>query len=107
MFDRMSLIIVHVNVHVKPGANEAFIAATRENARNSRNEPGVVRFDLLHVSGESQRFVLVEIYRDAAAAAAHKETAHYAVWRDAVADMMAGPRSSVKLTNLDPDDTGF
>lgn len=107
MFDPMSLFIVHVNVHVKPGANEAFINATRENARNSRNEPGVVRFDLLAVSGDPQRFVLVEIYRDAAAAAAHKETTHYAIWRDAVADLMAEPRSSAKLTNLDPDDTGF
>jgi len=107
MFDPMSLFIVHVNVHVKPGEVEAFIAATRENARNSRNEPGVVRFDLLAVSEDPQRFVLTEIYRDAAAAAAHKETAHYAVWRNAVADLMAEPRSSVKLTNLDPDDAGF
>lgn len=103
----MSLLIVHVNVHVKPGTAPVFIAATLDNARHSRLEPGVVRFDLLQVAGESERFMLVEIYRDAAAAAAHKETAHYARWRDAVADLMAEPRASVKLTNLDPDDTGF
>lgn len=103
----MSLFIVHVNVHVQSGMADAFIAATRENARNSRLEPGVVRFDLLRVHGEPDRFLLVEIYRHAAAAAAHKETAHYAAWRDAVADLMAEPRTSVKYENLDPDDAGF
>jgi autoinducer 2-degrading protein len=103
----MSLLIVHVQVHVKPGAAEPFIAATRINARESRREPGVVRFDLLQQAGEPDRFLLVEIYRDAAAAAAHKETAHYAAWRDAVADLMAEARTSVKYANLDPDDTGF
>jgi quinol monooxygenase YgiN len=107
MFDTMSLFIVHVNVHVKPETAGAFIAATSDNARHSRLEPGVVRFDLLQISGEPERFLLVEIYRDAAAAAAHKETEHYARWRDAVVDLMAEPRSSVKLTNLDPDDTDF
>lgn len=103
----MSLLIVHVSVHVKPGTAPAFITATRENARNSRMEPGVVRFDLLQVADDPDRFLLVEIYRDAAAAAAHKETNHYKAWRDAVADLMAEPRASVKFANLDPDDRGF
>ncbi len=103
----MSLLIVHVQVHVKAGAAEPFIAATRINARESRREPGVIRFDLLQQAGEPDRFLLVEIYRDAAAAAAHKETAHYAAWRDAVADLMAVARTSVKYANLDPDDAGF
>lgn len=103
----MSLFIVHVHVHVKPGAGDAFIAATKENARNSRLEPGVVRFDLLRVQGEQNRFALVEIYRDADAAAAHKETAHYKTWRDEVADLMAESRSSMKYENLDPADDGW
>ncbi len=103
----MSLLIVHVSVHVKQGTAPAFIAATRENARNSRMEPGVVRFDLLQVTGDPDRFLLVEIYRDAHAAAAHKETDHYKIWRDAVADLMAEPRTSVKFANVDPDDQGF
>lgn len=103
----MSLFIVHVAVHVKPGTAEAFRGATLDNARNSRLEPGVVRFDLLQLADQPDRFVLVEIYRDAAAAAAHKETAHYLRWRDAVADLMAEPRSSTKLLNLDPGDDGW
>lgn len=103
----MSLLHVHVNVAVKPGQSDAFVAATRENARNSRQEAGVVRFDLLQHQGQPDRFVLIEIYRDEAAAAAHKQTEHYATWRDTVAEMMAEPRSSLKLTNIDPPDDSW
>jgi quinol monooxygenase YgiN len=99
-----SLVVVHVHVHVKPDAVEAFRRATRDNAEHSVREPGVVRFDVIQAQAEPTRFVLVEVYRDAAAVAAHKETAHYARWRDAVADLMAEPRSSIKYVNVFPDD---
>jgi len=98
------MLIVHVHVQVKPEAVAAFKEATLINARASLNEAGIVRFDVLQQPEEPTRFVLVEIYRDAAAAAAHKETAHYPVWRDAVAPMMAVPRHSVKFANVFPDD---
>jgi quinol monooxygenase YgiN len=107
MLQAMSLFIVHVSVYVKPGTADAFKSATRENARSSRQEPGVVRFDLLQYAESAEKFLLVEIYRNETAAASHKETAHYKIWRDTVADMMAEPRSSVKFTNVDPDDSGF
>ena len=103
----MSLLIVHVRVHVKPGAADAFIAATRENARHSRLETGILRFDLLRDTADPDRFLLVEIYRDAAATLAHKETPHYLTWRDAVADLMAEPRTSEKFENLDPADEAW
>ena len=98
------MLVVHVQVRVKPGSVEAFKAATLENARCSRREPGVARFDVVQQTDDPTRFVLVEVYRTAADAAAHKETNHYPVWRDAVAPMMAEPRSSVKFTNLFPPD---
>jgi quinol monooxygenase YgiN len=102
-----SLLVVHVHVRVKPGAEEAFQEAARANAEASRRETGIVRFDLLVDRDDPRRFVLVEIYRDAAAAAAHKETRHYAAWRDAVAELMSEPRSSAKYVNLSPDDAGW
>jgi len=102
-----SLLVVHVHVRVKPGGEEGLRAASLANAEASRREPGVVRFDLLSDREDPLRFVLVEIYRDAAAAAAHKETAHYAAWRDAVGDLMAEPRRSAKYVNLSPDDAGW
>jgi quinol monooxygenase YgiN len=94
--------IIHVQVHVKPECIEAFKEATRLNARASRLELGVLRFDVLQQAGDPAKFLLVEIYRDAGAAAAHKESAHYPVWRDTVAPMMAEPRASVKFENVFP-----
>ena len=99
------MLIVHVHVHVKPDCVEAFKQATRLNARCSRLEPGVLRFDVLQQQDDPTRFVLVEIYRDADAAAAHKATDHYSVWRDAVAPTMAEPRFSVKFNKALPDDS--
>ena len=101
------MLIVVVQVQVKPESVEAFKAATHENARNSRLEPGIARFDVLQQSDDPARFVLVEAYRDAAAPAAHKETAHYRSWRDAVEPMMAAPRQSVKYRNVSPEDTAW
>ena len=92
------MLEVLVYVHVKPGYSEAFRAASLENARESRQEPGVYRFDVLQETEAPERFVLAEGYRTPEAAAAHKETAHYAKWRDTVADMMAEPRRGVKHT---------
>ncbi len=100
----MSLLVVHVHVHVKPECVDAFQAATLANARASVREPGIARFDVVQQADEATRFVLVEVYRTAAATGAHKETAHYAQWRDTVAPMMASPRTSVKFANLFPDD---
>jgi autoinducer 2-degrading protein len=101
------MFIVHVNVRVKPEFLEQFKQATLANARASVQEAGVARFDVVQHSDDPTRFVLVEIYRDVQANAAHKETSHYATWRDAVAPMMAEPRSSVKFTNIFPGDEGW
>jgi quinol monooxygenase YgiN len=90
------MLIVHVHVHVKPEFVEAFRAATVENARLSAKEPGIARFDVVQQQDDPTRFVLVEVYRTADAPAKHKETPHYAKWRDTVAPMMAEPRTSVK-----------
>ena len=95
--------IVHVHVHVHPAHVDAFLAATRENARQSLQEPGVVRFDVVQEIDDPTRVVLVEVYRTADAPAAHKRTPHYRAWADAVADMMAVPRQSVKFDTVDPD----
>ena len=101
------MLVVHVFVHVKPETVEAFKAATLENARNSVQEPGIARFDVVQQVDDPTRFVLVEVYRTADDPARHKETAHYKRWREAVADMMAEPRYSVKYTNVFPDDQGW
>ena len=98
------MLIVHVHVHVKPEFVDTFKAATLENARQSIREPGIARFDVVQQADDPTRFVLVEAYRSAEATVAHKETKHYLVWRDAVAPMMAEPRTSVKFANVFPED---
>jgi (4S)-4-hydroxy-5-phosphonooxypentane-2,3-dione isomerase len=102
-----TLLIVHVDIAVVPDQLDAFLAATQQNAVASRDEPGIVRFDLLTDRADPTRVVLVEIYRDEAAAAAHKDTAHYQRWRDTVAPMMARPREATRYVNTSPGDSDW
>jgi (4S)-4-hydroxy-5-phosphonooxypentane-2,3-dione isomerase len=97
------MLIVHVFVHVKPDTVAAFIEATRENARSSIREPGIGRFDVVQQEDDPTRFLLMEIYRTPDDPVRHKETAHYATWRDAVEPMMAEPRRSVKYHEIHPE----
>ncbi len=101
------MLITHVYVTVKPGAVETFRLASAENSAKSLQEPGIARFDVLQEEGNPTHFVLVEAYRTPEAAAEHKATAHYAKWRDTVADLMTEPRRSVKYVNVAPDDGGW
>lgn len=101
------MLIVHVFVHVKGDCVEVFKAASVENARNSVQEPGVARFDVIQQKDDPTRFVLVEVYRTPDDPARHKETEHYQKWRDTVADMMAEPRSAIKYDNVWPGEDGW
>jgi len=101
------MFIVHVHVQVKPEFVEAFKEATLENGRNSVQEPGIARFDVIQQLDDPTRFVLVEVYRTPEDPARHKETAHYQTWRETVAEMMAEPRSSVQYGNGFPADEGW
>ena len=101
------MFIVHVFVHVRRESLGAFKNATLENARNSIQEPGVARFDVMQQQDDPSRFLLVEVYRTPEDPARHKETAHYKKWRDTVAHMMAEPRTSTKYTNVFPDEEGW
>jgi (4S)-4-hydroxy-5-phosphonooxypentane-2,3-dione isomerase len=94
------MLIVHVHIHVKTEFLKAFEEATRENVRNSVLEPGIARFEALRQADDPSRFVLIEVYRDAEAPGRHRETAHYAAWRDTVADMMAEPRVRTEYVSL-------
>ncbi len=99
--------ILHVSIRVKPESIEAFKAACLENARESRHEPGLARFDVIQQADDPERFMLLEVYRAPAGHAAHRETPHYAKWRETVAPMMAEPRAAKTYVNLSPDDSGW
>ena len=101
------MFIVHVFVHVKKDQVEAFKRATIENAQNSIKEPGIARFDVVQQQDDPMRFVLVEVYRTQEDPAKHKETTHYKKWKETVAEMMAEPRSSIKFSNVYPNEEGW
>jgi autoinducer 2-degrading protein len=90
------MYVVSVTVHVKPDQVDAFIEATLDNARNTRLEPGNVRFDVSQAEDESTRFLLYEVYQAADAFKAHQQTDHYLRWKATVADAMAQPRQGIK-----------
>ncbi len=92
------MLIVHVDIHIHPTAIAAFKTATIANASASVQEPGIARFDVLQDHADPTHFVLVEVYRSQEATVAHKETAHYAAWRDTATPMMAQPRTAVKYS---------
>jgi autoinducer 2-degrading protein len=99
--------IIHVHVHVKPEMVDAFKQATIENAIQSVKEEGIERFDVIQQNDDLTRFILVEVYKTVRASAAHKETAHYAKWRDTVAEMMSEPRQGIKYSNIYPEDSNW
>lgn len=101
------MLVIHIQIQVKPEFVEAFKQATIANARASVKEPGIARFDFVQQQDDPTRFALVEVYRTPDANAAHKETKHYQLWRDAVEPMMATPRSRVTFTNIFPEDKGW
>jgi quinol monooxygenase YgiN len=95
------MLVVMVEVNVKAGDEAAFVAATVENAKSSRSEPGIAAFDLLVDPNDTAHFTLVEVYRDVDAPLLHKQTAHYDTWRHAVEPMMKEPRRSQKWQTVD------
>ena len=101
------MFILVVNIHVKLDYLEAFRAATIENATNSRQEPGVARFDFLQQADDPTRFILIEVYRTHDAIAEHKLTAHYIAWAEKTAQMFAEPRTRALYENIDPSDAGW
>lgn len=101
------MLVIQVHVHVKPDRIDDFREATVANAQESLKEPGIARFDVLQQEDDPTRFVLVEVYRTENDPARHKETAHYAQWRDSVAGMMAEPRVGIRHRSVFPGEDGW
>jgi len=98
------MIVTCVYVHVRPNRAEDFKKATLANHNESVKEKGNLRFDLLQDANDPEKFMLYEAYESEEAAANHKNTVHYATWRDTVSDWMAGPRKGIKYNIVAPSD---
>jgi (4S)-4-hydroxy-5-phosphonooxypentane-2,3-dione isomerase len=96
------MIVNFVHVWVKEDHISDFIKATISNHEKSVQEAGNLRFDVLQDSNDSAKFILYEAYESDTAAAAHKNTAHYLEWREAVAGWMLKPREGVRYNIIAP-----
>lgn len=96
------MIVTTVTVFVKPQYIEEFTAASIENHNQSVKEPGNMRFDILQSNDDPTRFLLYEAYENEEASRAHKQTAHYLIWRDTLAPMMAKPREGIAHQVITP-----
>ncbi|HLN19876.1 MAG TPA: antibiotic biosynthesis monooxygenase [Bacteroidales bacterium] len=96
------MTVTCVYVHVKPEMIDEFIKVTSANHMESVKEPGNFRFDFVQQADDPSKFMIFEAYETDEAAAAHKSTPHYFVWRDAVKDMMHEPRYGVKYNIIQP-----
>ena len=98
------MYIVLVHIKVKSEYVEAFSQASLRNAKHSIQEPGIARFDVIQETEDPTRFILIEVYQTPDDQLRHRETKHYQLWRDTVADMMEEPRQGIKYRNLFPED---
>lgn len=96
------MVVTTVMVRVKPEFVEKFKDECRKNHQNSIKESGNKRFDILQSSEDPTKFLLYEAYDSPESAAAHKKTAHYEAWRNAVADWMAEPRKGIPYNAICP-----
>lgn len=96
------MIVTTVLVQVKPEHIQDFIQATTRNHEGSVQEPGNLRFDVLQNADNPTKFLLYEVYESQDAAAAHKKTEHYLIWRDQVAGWMAEPRQGIPYQVICP-----
>ena len=92
--------MVSVTIYVKGAFVRQFVEATLDNARNTRKEPGNLRFDVAQAEEDKSQFLLYEAYRAKEDFLAHQQTEHYLRWKAAVAEWMARPRQGVKHVSV-------
>src|SRR4026209_195940 len=96
------MLAMWVKVRVKPEARECFLKAIEVDAIGSeRDEPGCLRFNVLHDREDPNVYYFYEVYRDEAALEAHRAAPHYAVWR-AAADTLDGPAQPLRGATVFP-----
>lgn len=96
------MLAIWVKVRVKPEARERFLKAIEVDALGSeRDEPGCLRFNVLHDQQDPNVYYFYEVYRDEAAIEAHRAAPHYAVWR-AAADTLDGTPEAIRVEPVFP-----
>jgi quinol monooxygenase YgiN len=88
MSERVSVI---ASFFPKAGKESEVEQTLRGMISPTRAEPGCERYELYQSAESPPSFHLFEIYRDQAALAAHRETAHYKSYRARIAELLTEP----------------
>ena len=87
-------ITLIVEVLVKPEHIENFIKETLFAKSGAESESGCLVYNILQDSQETNKFKLIEIYKDQDAFEEHKKAPHFLAWRNNIQEMMASPREA-------------
>ena len=77
------MIFAIATIHVKPGTQDACIAAAQACLAETRKEPGCISYDLHASVTEAGKLVFVERWESRAHLDAHTKTPHFLAWREA------------------------
>ncbi len=91
----MLAVVVLIECH--PGRGQDLIPALEENAHHSLEEPTCHRWEWSRHVDTPDKFAIYELYDDAAAFAAHKQSAHFAAWKAASDSLIAKKESGMYL----------
>eukprot|EP00542_Grammatophora_oceanica_P017450 CAMPEP_0194029916 /NCGR_PEP_ID=MMETSP0009_2-20130614/3546_1 /TAXON_ID=210454 /ORGANISM="Grammatophora oceanica, Strain CCMP 410" /LENGTH=100 /DNA_ID=CAMNT_0038669739 /DNA_START=168 /DNA_END=470 /DNA_ORIENTATION=+ len=73
---------VVVECEIEPDRMDEFLKMIETNAKETRKEPGCIRFDVLRSQDAQNKFFFYELYKDASAIDHHKAQPHYNLWAD-------------------------
>lgn len=100
------MLALMVNVQIKPGMRNEFLAVIKEDAENtSAREEGNFQFTVIQNNDDPDSFFFLEIYKDQAALDAHRTMPHFLKYRAATADIYVGDPVRAFGTNVFPDDS--
>ena len=100
------MLALMVNVQIKPGMRNEFLAVIKEDAENtSAKEEGNFQFTVIQNNDDPDSFFFLEVYKDQAALDAHRTMPHFLKYREATADIYVSDPVRAFGTNVFPGDS--
>ena len=102
------MLILMVEVQIKPEMRERFLQAIVEDAEHSEHdEPGCLRFDVLQDTEDENKYFYYEVYRDEAALQSHRDSPHFKKYFEQVGAFTAAPTVRHVVRNVHPSDSAW
>lgn len=102
------MLMLMVNVKIKPGMRDEFLAVIREDAESTTaKEDGNFGFTVVQNNEDPDSFFFLEVYKDEAALEEHRKQLHFLKYREATANIYEGEPVRAFGTNVFPADASF